>query len=42
VHGVGRTPNTNIRSKLIPTKLLRRQLIVNKDILKPRINRDVS
>jgi hypothetical protein len=41
----GRDPqtlNTNIRSKLILTKLLRRKLIVNKDTLKPRINRDVS
>ena len=34
--------NTNIRTKLILIKLLRRKLIVNKDILKPRINRDVS
>jgi hypothetical protein len=34
--------NTNIRSKLVLTKLLRRKLIVNKDTLKPRINRDVS
>ena len=37
-----RTLNTNIRTKLILIKLLRRKLIVNKDILKPRINRDVS
>jgi hypothetical protein len=34
--------NTNIRSKLILTKLLRRKLIVKKDTLKPGINRDVS
>jgi len=34
--------NTNIRSKLVLIKLLRRKLIVNKDTLKPRINRDVS
>jgi hypothetical protein len=34
--------NTNIRSKLILTKLLRRKLIVNKDALKPGMNRDVS
>jgi hypothetical protein len=34
--------NTNIRSKLVPTKLLRRKLVVNKDTLKPGINRDVS
>jgi len=34
--------NTNIRSKPILIKLLRRKLIVNKDTLKPRINRDVS
>jgi hypothetical protein len=44
-YGGGRDPqtlNTNIRSKLILIKLLRRKLIVKKDILKPRINRDVS
>ena len=34
--------NINIRSKLIPIKLLGRKLVVNKDILKPKINRDVS
>jgi hypothetical protein len=34
--------NTNIRSKLVLIELLRYKLIVNKDILKPRINRDVS
>ena len=34
--------NTNIRSKLIPTKLLRRKLIINKDMLKPKINKDIS
>jgi hypothetical protein len=34
--------NTNIRSKLILIKLLRRKLIVKKDMLKPGINRDVS
>jgi len=34
--------NTNIRSKLVLIKLLRRKPIVNKDILKPRINRDIS
>jgi len=34
--------NTNIRSKLILIKLLRRKLIVNKDTLKPRINRDIG
>jgi len=34
--------NTNIRPKLVPIKFLRRKLIVNKDTLKPRINRDVS
>jgi hypothetical protein len=37
-----RTLNTNIRSKPILTKLLWRKLIVNKDTLKPRINRDVG
>ena len=34
--------NTNIRTKLILIKLLRRKLVVNKDTLKPRINRDIS
>ena len=34
--------NTNIRTKLILIKLLRRKLIVNKNTLKPRINRDIS
>ena len=34
--------NTNIRSKLVLIRLLKRKLIVNKDILKPRINRDIS
>ena len=34
--------NTNIRSKPILTKLLGRKLIVNKDTLKPKINRDVN
>jgi len=34
--------NINIRSKPVPTKLLRRKLIVYKDIFKPRINRDVN
>ena len=34
--------STNIRSKLILIKLLRRKLIVNKDMLKPRVNRDVG
>ena len=33
--------NTNIRPKLVPTKLLERKLIVYKDTLKPKINRDV-
>jgi hypothetical protein len=37
-----RTLNTNIRSKPILIKLLRRKLIVKKDMLKPGINRDVS
>ena len=37
-----RTLNTNIRTKPILTKLLRRKLIVQEDTLKPRINRDVS
>jgi len=34
--------NTNIRPKLVLMKFLRRKLIVNRDTLKPRINRDVS
>jgi len=34
--------NTNIRPKLVLMKLLRCKLIVNKDIFKPRINKDVS
>jgi len=34
--------NTNIKAKLVLIKLLRRKLIVNKDTLKPRINRDVN
>ena len=34
--------NTNIRSKLILIKLLQRKLIVKKDMLKPKINRDIS
>ena len=34
--------NTNIRPKSVLTKLLRYKLIVNKDTLKLRINRDVS
>ena len=34
--------NTNIRSKLIPVKLLGYKLIVNKDIFKLKINRDIS
>ena len=34
--------NTNIRSKPIPIKLLGRKLIVNKNILKPKINRNIS
>ena len=34
--------NTNIRSKLVLIKLLGYKLIVNKDTLKPRINRDIS
>ena len=33
--------NTNIKSKSVPTKFLERKLIVYKDILKPRMNRDV-
>jgi hypothetical protein len=34
--------NTDIRFKLVLIKLLRRKLIVNKDTLKPKINRDIS
>jgi len=34
--------NINIRPKLVLIKFLRRKLIVNKDMLKPRINRDIS
>jgi len=34
--------NTNIRFKPIPIKLLWRKLIINKDTLKPRINKDVG
>jgi len=34
--------NTNIRPKLVPTKFLRRKLVVNKDTLKPRMDRDVG
>ena len=34
--------NTNIRSKLVLTKPLKRKLIVNKDILKHRIYKDIS
>ena len=33
--------NTNIKSKLVLIKLLRRKLIVYKDTLKPKINKDV-
>ena len=33
-----RTLNTNIRTKLILIKLLRRKLIVKEDTLKPKIN----
>ena len=33
--------NTNIRSKLVLIKLLGRKLIVYKNILKPRINKDI-
>jgi len=36
------TLNTNIRPKLILIKLLKCKLIVYKDILKPRINRDIG
>jgi hypothetical protein len=34
--------NTNIRSKPILIKLLRRKLIVNKNTLKPGMNRDIG
>jgi len=34
--------NTNIRPKPVLTKFLRCKLIVNKDTLKPRINKNVS
>ena len=34
--------NTNIKSKPIPIKLLRRKLVVYKDIFKLKINRDVG
>jgi len=34
--------NTNIRPKPVLIKFLRRKFIVNKDTLKPRLNRDVS
>ena len=34
--------NTNIRPKLVLIKLLRRKPVVYKDILKPKINRDIS
>ena len=34
--------NINIRPKLILMKLLKRKFIVYKDILKPKINRDVN
>jgi len=34
--------NTNIRPKPVLIKFLRYKLIVNKDTLKPRINRDIS
>ena len=34
--------NTNIKFKPVLMKLLRRKLVVYKDILKPRINRDIS
>jgi len=34
--------STNIRSKPVLIKFLRRKLIVNKNTLKPRINGDVS
>ena len=34
--------NTNIRSKLVPMKLLWRKLIVKEDILKPKINKNIG
>ena len=34
--------STNIRTKLIPTKLLWGELIVYKDTLKPRMNKNIS
>jgi len=34
--------NINIRPKLVLMKFLRRKLVVNKDTLKPRINRDIG
>ena len=34
--------NTNIRSKLILMKLLGRKLVVNKNIFKLRINRNIN
>ena len=34
--------NTNIKSKLVPIKLLWCKFIVKKDILKPKINRDIN
>ena len=36
------TLNTNIKSKPILIKLLGHKLIVNKDTLKPKINRDIN
>ena len=33
--------NINIKSKLVLIKLLKRKLIVYKNILKPKINRDI-
>ena len=33
--------NTNIRSKLIPTKFLGRKLVAYKNIFKPKINKDI-
>jgi hypothetical protein len=34
--------NSNIRSKLILIKILGRKLMVNKDTLKPKMDRDIS
>ena len=34
--------NANIRPKLVPIKLLGRKLVVYKDTLKPKINKDIS